>query len=140
SLTGNSVHTATVSAPAGTTDPVTGNISVKAADTTGPRSVLSVTTTDVALSYTAGTSTTYTIVASNAGPSDVTGASVVDAQPSGVSFSWTASYAGGGSGPASGSGSIGASVNLPVGGTASFTVTASISSSLTGDLVNTATV
>jgi uncharacterized repeat protein (TIGR01451 family) len=81
---------------------------------------LSVTKTDGSATYTPGGSTTYTIVVTNNGPSFVTGATVSDALPAGItSATWTATYTGTGStGPASGSGDINASINLAVGGTA----------------------
>ena len=103
---------------------------------------LAITKNDGVATYTPGGSTTYTIVASNtAGPNAIVGATVTDNFPAGIaSVNWTAVYAGGASGPASGSGNIAAIVNLPVGGTATFTAVCVISSSATGNLVNTATV
>src|SRR5204862_255460 len=88
-----------------------------------------------------GTSTTYTVVVTNAGPSDVSGATVADNLPSQVGgATWSVSYTGGASGPASGSGNINATLNLPAGSTATFTMTANVKSNATGNLVNTATV
>jgi uncharacterized repeat protein (TIGR01451 family) len=90
-----------------------------------------------------GTSITYTIVASNAGPSDVTGVEIYD--PVTVihdisSDTWTATAAGGASGfTTSGSGSINDIVNLPAGGSITYTVIAVIKSSATGTLSNTVT-
>ena len=103
---------------------------------------LSITKTDGKTTAIPGTSDTYTIVASNAGPSFVTGANVVDNLPAAFTgATWTAAYVGtGSSGPASGSGNINATVNLPVGGTATFTLTGTITATATGTLVNTATV
>ena len=64
-----------------------------------------------------GNSTTYTIVVSNNGPSDVTGAAVTDMLPAAItSATFTAVGSGGASGfTASGSGNISDTVNLPVG-------------------------
>lgn len=74
------------------------------------------------------TNTTYTIVARNLGPSAVTGARVTDTMPTQLgNVSWTCSAAGGGTcGTASGSGSLNHLVNLPVGASATFTVSAKI--------------
>ncbi len=86
-------------------------------------------------------STTYTIVASNAGPDAVTGATVTDNFPAAISsVAWTAVYAGGATGPASGVGNINATVDMPVGGSATFTAVCTISAGATGALGNTATV
>ncbi|MEO8053919.1 MAG: hypothetical protein ABI768_02120 [Acidobacteriota bacterium] len=102
---------------------------------------LSITKTDGTPTAVPGTTTTYTIVVTNAGPSAVTGAAVTDNFPATItSAPWTAAYSAGSSGPASGGGNISALVNLLAGGTATFTVTATISASATGSLVNTATV
>jgi uncharacterized repeat protein (TIGR01451 family) len=139
--TGNLVNTATVTPPAGTTDPNPNNNSATDTDTPAPVADLSITKTDNSGGYTPGTSTTYTIVVTNNGPSAVTGATVTDNFPAAItSATWTASYSAGSSGPASGSGNINASTNLTAGGTATFTVVALIAPGATGDLVNTASV
>lgn len=109
--------------------------------TVGPAADLSITKTDGATTYAAGGTTTYTIVASNAGPDPVTGALVADIFPPGItSANWTCAGAGGGTCTAASSGNISDTVNLPVGGSVTYTVTANISGSATGNLVNTATV
>ena len=90
-----------------------------------------------------GTSITYTIVASNTGPSTATGASVTDplaSNPAISSDTWTATGSGGATGfSASGSGSIDDSLTIPSGGSVTYTVVATITSSATGTLSNTAT-
>ncbi|MDP9335780.1 MAG: S8 family serine peptidase, partial [Actinomycetota bacterium] len=103
---------------------------------------LVVTKTDGTATYTPGGSTTYTIVFSNAGPSNVTGATIADSFPAAITSSpWTCVAAGGATcTAASGTGNISGTINLPVGGTATYTVTASISASATGNLSNTATI
>ena len=54
--------------------------------------------------------------------------------------SWTCSGSGGATCAANGSGNINDTVNIPVGGTATYTVNATVSASATGTLSNTATV
>ncbi len=85
---------------------------------------------------------TYTIVVSNAGPSDVTGATVTDTLPAALTnVSWTCIPAGGASctaGPIAGN--IADSVNIPVGDSVTYTVTADVLASATGNLDNTASV
>ncbi len=144
--TGTLSNTATVAAPAGTTDPVAGNNSATDNNTVlNPSSDLSITKTDGVNSAIPGQSITYTIVVSNAGPSDTVNASVTDALNP-VQFnlpgtSWTCAVTGSGScGAASGTGSIASTVSLTVGSSATYTVTAPIRANATGTLSNTATV
>ena len=102
---------------------------------------LSITKTDGSATYTPGVGVTYTVVVSNAGPSNVTAATVTDNAPAGTSItSWTAVFAGGASGTAAGAGNISQTVTVPVGGTVTYTINLSVPGSLTGNLVNTATV
>ncbi|MHB8883363.1 MAG: IPTL-CTERM sorting domain-containing protein [Thermodesulfovibrionales bacterium] len=141
SATGSVVNTATVTVPGGTTDPVPGNDSATDTDTVNLTADLSITKTDGVVSVNAGGSTTYAIVVTNNGPSSVSGATVSDAMPAGITaFSWTCSASVGSVCTASGSGSINDSVSLLSGGTATYTVAATVSAAATGNLVNTATV
>src|SRR5204862_674245 len=71
---------------AGTTDPNNGNNSGSDTDTVTRSSDLSATKSDGVASVVAGTSTTYTITVKNNGPSDVTGATVSDVLPAGLTF------------------------------------------------------
>ncbi|MCA9127265.1 MAG: DUF11 domain-containing protein, partial [Planctomycetales bacterium] len=106
-----------------------------------PVADLSITKTDGVTTATPGGSVTYTITASNAGPSAVVGATVSDIFPVALNnVSWTSVGSGGGTGTASGNGDINDTVNLPVGGSITYTVSATISAAATGSLVNTATV
>ena len=66
--TGSLVNTATVSSAV--SDPVPGNNSATDTDTLTPQADLTITKTDGLTTATSGQSTTYTIVASNAGPSN----------------------------------------------------------------------
>src|SRR5204863_3510844 len=61
SATGNLVNTATVTAPAGTTDSNTNNNTASDTDTVALVSDLAISKTDGALTYTPGTLVTYTI-------------------------------------------------------------------------------
>ncbi len=85
----------------------------------------------------------YTIAVVNNGPAAVTGARVTDTFPAQLtSISWSCAGSGGGScGTPGGSGNIDALVNLPVGATATFTVSAAvIAGSGSGTLAVTASV
>jgi uncharacterized repeat protein (TIGR01451 family) len=122
-------------------DPDPNNNTSTATDTIVVKPVLSITKTDGKTTYVPGTSTTYTIVATNAGPSFLAGGTVSDPLPAQVSSAtWTAVYSAGSSGPASGSGPLNEIVNLAPLGTATFTFTVQIKPDATGDLVNTVTI
>ncbi len=139
--TGILVNTASVAAPAGTTDANAADNSATDTDVLTPTADLGITKTDGSASYSPGSAVTYTIVASNAGPSGVTGAMVADTLSATiVGSTWTCSGAGGGACPASGSGDIATSVNLPAGGSVTFLLTGTVAPAATGSLVNTATV
>ena len=106
-----------------------------------PTADLAITKTDGVATVTPGAGITYTIVASNAGPSNAIGATVTDTLPAAIlGATWTCAGAGGGTCPASGSGNINASVNLPAGASVTFTLSGTVSAAATGTLVNTATV
>ena len=114
---------------------------VGADEYSAPPADLSITKTDGVASINQGGSLTYTIVVSNAGPNAATGATVTDNLPASLTgVTWTCTASAGSSCPASGSGNIAASVNLANGGSATFTVSATLSATATGNLVNTATV
>jgi uncharacterized repeat protein (TIGR01451 family) len=83
---------------------------------------------------------TYTITASNAGPSDATGSTVADTFPASLTCTWTCVGAGGGTCTASGSGNVNDTVNLPAGGSVTYTASCTVSPAATGTLSNTATV
>ncbi len=101
---------------------------------------LAVTNTNGVSAVTAGGSTTYTIVVSNAGPGGIVGATVTDTAPANVTFgTWTCVASSGSTCPATGTGDIAATVNLLAGGTTTFSVPASISSAASGTVTTTAT-
>ncbi|HPA33939.1 MAG TPA: DUF11 domain-containing protein, partial [Anaerolineaceae bacterium] len=108
-----------------------------------PVADLGVTKDDGATAYPPGGTITYTIVVSNGGPSNVLGATVSDTIPVQITgWSWTCVEAGGAAGcdPYTGSGNFTDVVDLPVGGTITYTVTATIAPDATGDLVNMVTI
>jgi uncharacterized repeat protein (TIGR01451 family) len=141
---GDLINVASVSPPAGGSDPVPGNDS--ASDTDGRMAVadLGITITDGVTSYTPGGVLAYTIVVGNVGPSDVFGATVTDAitaLPQVAGASWSCAAAGGANcavGPVAGD--LSDSADLPVGGTATYTVTVNLNPAAGGQLVNTASV
>lgn len=138
--TGTLSNTATVAAAGGVTDPVPGNNSATDSDTLNLSADLSITKTDGVTVATPGGSVTYTIVASNAGPSNASGSTVADTFPASLTCTWTCVGAGGGTCTAAGSGNINDTVNLPSGGSATYTASCTISAAATGTLSNTATV
>ena len=141
SFTGELVNTATVTPPTGVPDPTPGNNTATDTDTQRSSADLQVTKSDDSFIYTPGTTTTYTVVATNIGPSDVVGATVVDNIPSGITWSYSATGSAGTSGySSSGTASISDVVTIPSGASITYTVIVTIPSSFTGDLVNTATV
>lgn len=138
--TGTLVNTASISNGSGSHDPDTSDNSAVDTDTIARSADLGISKTDGVTTVPAGTTVVYTIVASNAGPSNAPGAVVADTLPTAVTGSWTCVGTGGGTCTASGSGNINDAANIPAGGSVTYTVTASINSSATGSLVNTATV
>ncbi len=135
-------NTATIAVPTGMTDTNAANDSSTAMTSVLAQADLAITKTDGSATYTPGAGITYTIVASNAGPGDVVGATVTDALPVALlGATWTCTASGSGAAcPASGSGSINALVDLPAGTTATFTLSATVDANASGNLVNTATV
>jgi uncharacterized repeat protein (TIGR01451 family) len=141
--TGNIANTATVAPPAGVVDPVPGNNSATDTDAITPLADLSISKSSTPDPYVPGAPFTYTIVVSNAGPSNAVNARVQDVLPAPLSgFAWTcvASGTGASCGTSAGAGDIDALVSLPVGTFAIFTVSGTVPSGATGELVNTATV
>jgi uncharacterized repeat protein (TIGR01451 family) len=138
SATGTLTNTASVSS--NVSDPVPGNNSASDSDTLALQADLSISNSDNVTSVTAGGTTSYTLVAANNGPGNVSGATVTDTFPSSLTCSWTCSASSGSSCPASGSGNIGNQINLLSGGSATFTASCAISAAASGTLTNTATI
>lgn len=137
SATGSLANTATVTGVAG--DPNTADNSATDTDTLVASADLSITKDDGVATATPGGSVTYTITASNAGPSNTT-ATVTDGFIASLTCTWTCVGAGGGSCTAAGSGNINDAVTLPLGGSVTYLASCSISVGASGSLANTATV
>ncbi len=138
SATGTLSNTATVSSSV--TDPTPGNNSATDTDTLTPQADLLILKTDGVPTAIPGGTVLYSIVASNAGPSNAAGATVADTFPASLTCNWTCVGAGGGTCTAAGSGNINDTVNLPPGSSATYTASCTVSASATGTLSNTATV
>ncbi|MDG4598225.1 MAG: DUF11 domain-containing protein [Candidatus Contendobacter sp.] len=140
--TGTLANTATIASS--TTDPTPGNNSATDTDTLTTSADLSITKTNGSTTSTPGTPTTYTLVASNAGPSAVTNATVADTFPAAcASVSYTSVAASGATGNTAGpaSGNINdTALNLPAGASVIYTATCTIDPTATGTLANTATI
>ncbi|MEO5623441.1 MAG: carboxypeptidase regulatory-like domain-containing protein [Dokdonella sp.] len=121
-------------------DPNPANDSATDTDTLTPQADLAISKTDGVSSVIPGGSTIYTIMASNAGPSDVSGATVADTFPAGETCTWVCAGAGGATCTASGSGAISDTINLPAAGSTTYSATCAISALASGTLSNTATV
>ncbi|WP_395376210.1 hypothetical protein [Marinicella sp. W31] len=103
---------------------------------------LSITVDDGVTAAIAGNQVTYTIVATNLGPADVTGATVQDTFPASLTCSTTCLASAGSScsaGPVAGNLND-AAVDLLFNGTATYTAVCDIASDASGTLNNTATV
>lgn len=93
-----------------------------------------------------GTTATYTVVVSNAGPDAANGAAVAMSfsatSPALANLSWSCGGALGGAscGAASGTGALAATANLPAGSSLTYTVTGSVPLDATGTVESTATV
>ena len=142
---GSLVNTAVISQPPGITDPTPGNNTASDVDSSDAQADLSVSKDDGLTVIAPGETLEYTVVVSNAGPSDVQGAELTDAIPAEIlSWDWSCTAAAGGASgcdPASGlSADFTDTVDLPAGSSLTYTVAAQISLSAAGSLTNTAEV
>jgi len=137
SATGTLVNTATITSA---TDPNAGNDSATDTDTLTPQADLAITKDDGVASVAPGGSLTYTIVASNPGPSNAPGVTVADTFPATLTCTWTCVGAGGGTCTAAGAGNINDVVGLPAGGSVTYTASCTVSGAAAGTIDNTATV
>lgn len=133
---GTIANTATVASAI--VDPVPGNNSATDTDNLVPTADISVSKTDGLATASPGQTLNYTIVVSNAGPSNDPAANVTDTAPTVCSsFTWTCSGAGGGTCSAAGSGNINDLANLPAGGSASYLAACVIAGATTnGTVIN----
>lgn len=139
--TGILSNTATVTAPGGVTETSPFDNTATDNDVLGPRADLIVTKTDGVTNVTAGTGVTYTIVVTNAGPSNAPNATVADAFPVALTGeTWSCVAGGGASCTAMGTGDINEVVNLPAGGSVTYTVNATVDACASGSLVNSVSV
>jgi uncharacterized repeat protein (TIGR01451 family) len=143
--TGTLSNTATVTPPTGSAKTATDNdnltnLSITKVDNAGGSSI-----TPSTGNVLQGQSLTYTVVVSNSGPGNVTGATITDPIPPGLTGdAWTAASTGSATATGfatSGTGNINQTgVNLPAGSAITYTITGTVSSTATGTLSNTATV
>ena len=143
SATGDATNTAVVNAPSGTPDPNLDNNTDDEVDVLEVQVDLSITKDDGTTTVAPGQETTYTIVVSNNGPSDVIGATVTDTFPAELtSVSFTSTATGGATGNTDGTDvtEINDTVNMPAGSTITYTVTATVSPTATVEFTNDATV
>ena len=142
SATGTLSNTATVTASPDVPDANTANNTATDSDTITFRADLRVTVNDGKTATVAGAKNTYTIVVTNGGPSNVSGAVINDSFPStftGVTY--TATQTGGASGfSATGGGGIHDTVAMPAGSKITYKAIVTISASATGSVADTATV
>ena len=107
-----------------------------------PKVDLTIDKTDNQDNAVPGEDLTYTVTANNLGPSDVTGATIIDMFPAQLqNISYTSVATGGATGnTASGSSSINDTVDMPVGSSITYTVNGTVASDATGTLSNSATI
>jgi uncharacterized repeat protein (TIGR01451 family) len=134
------------------TDPTPGNNTSTDTDPVAPPSTvadLTIAKTNNVTQLVPGGTVIYTLVVTNLGPAEVTGATVTDIAPSGLAFgAWTCSVTNPGSGGSvttacvtgSGVGNVVATVDMKVGAVLTFTVPAAVSTGATGTIVNSASV
>jgi uncharacterized repeat protein (TIGR01451 family) len=136
------VNTAMVTEPPGEVDSDLANNAATDSDSLARVADLSITKTDGLVSALPGDAITYTVVVGNNGPSSVLGALVNDTMPSGLTgATWTCGASPGSAcATPSGTGDISTAVDLALGGSATFTVHATIAASQLGTVTNTATI
>lgn len=139
--TGLLINTATANLPSGVTELNTVNNLAIDTDTLTPQISLSLTKTDGRTTAAPGETLVYTIVATNNGPSAVSGATLTDSFPNAFqSVSWSCNASTNSSCSIAGvqSGAINVGLNLYPGGTATITANAIVKTTFSGTINNTA--
>ena len=125
-------------------DPTLGNNSATDDDTVvGARQAdLEVTKSDDLVAVIPGQSLTYTIIATNKGPSDVPSATLTDSFPIDPHCNFYTSVASGGAtgNTTAGSGDLGETLSMPAGSSLTYTVSCTVDTASSGTLSNTATI
>lgn len=135
------INSANAAVPAGITEPNSVDNLAVDTDTLTPRVSFSFTKTDGRNNIIPGQNTTYTIVATNNGPSAVSGVNITDFFPAEIlNVVWSCTASTGSSCSSTGlqSGNVNVNVNLASNGTATITANGTVSPSATGVLNNTA--
>lgn len=102
---------------------------------------LAITKTDSLVDVTRGDTVTYSVVVTNNGPTDAVGATVTDSLPAQLtSTTWVCTATGGAVCTASGTGNLSDTADIPVGGVATYAITATVSDSTSGSIANSAVV
>lgn len=102
---------------------------------------LGITLSDGFDHYLPGSQTAYVVTITNTGDATATKAALTATLPAAITRStWTATYAGGGTGPVVGAGPLKTDITLPAGAKATFTVLSTVSPTATGPLAVTARV
>ncbi|MCP4190726.1 MAG: DUF11 domain-containing protein [Planctomycetaceae bacterium] len=138
---GDLSNTVTVEAPAGVVDPDPSNNTATVQNQLNPEVDLQITKANGVDSLVPGSPVNYSIVVTNAGPSHVSNATVTDTfsnQLTGVTY--TSNTTGTVSGNTDDSGNIQDTVTMSPGATITYLVNATVESTATGSLSNTATV
>lgn len=138
--TGSLINTANVTTPFGVSDTNPNTNSATDTDTLTPQVELGISKSDGVTNVIAGTPVTYTIVITNAGPSAAQSALVTDTLPAILQNATWSCIATNGACPASGVGDIATTIDVSPNGIVTFTLNATVASTATGSLVNTASV
>ncbi|WP_179779572.1 DUF11 domain-containing protein [Micromonospora jinlongensis] len=139
--TGDLSNTATLTPPAGASDPeCTPSCSSTVVTPAALTVDLAVVKTASPSPYVPGTPFTYTVTVTNGGPSDAVGANLTDPLPAPLAgFTWACEASAGSTCTASGTGNINDTITVLAGGTVTYTISGTVPSGTTGDLTNTAT-
>lgn len=133
---GNLINIATVTLPAGITDPNPANNTATDTNSPTPIADIAISKTDNKTMFTPGLPVVYTVTVTNNGPSNAANVVVTDALPAGITAAQM-SWSGNGT---TGTGALNNTItNLANGANIVYTVTVNVSSGFTGNLVNTAT-